>query len=97
MVDGPTCIGNNTFVGMDSLVFNAIVGSNVSIGASSTITWAVEIADNRLVSQICVITTQQQVDALPPPVRSPFEKINDVVMHVNEALAEGLRYSDWMR
>ena len=38
LVHGPGYIGNDIFVGMESLVFNAKVGNNVAIGVSSTIT-----------------------------------------------------------
>ena len=51
MVHGPAWIGNDTFVGMKSLIFNAKVGSNVAIGVSSTITGGVVIPDNKFVPQ----------------------------------------------
>jgi carbonic anhydrase len=38
LVHGPAYIGDDTFVGMESLVFNAKLGNNVAIGVSSTIT-----------------------------------------------------------
>ena len=43
LVHGPAYIGNDTFVGMESLVFNAKIGNNVAIGVSSTITGGVQI------------------------------------------------------
>lgn len=88
LVHGPAWIGNDTFVGMEAMVFNAKVGNNVAIGVSSTITGGVTIADNRFVPPGSVITTQEQADALPLRVGSPYEKINDGVIHVNENLAE---------
>lgn len=57
LVHGPAWIGNNTFVGMKSLIFNAKVGDNVAIGVSSTITGEVEIPDNKFVPPGSVITT----------------------------------------
>ncbi len=87
-VHGPAWIGNNSFVGMESMIFNAKVGNNVSIGVASTITGDVEIPDNRYVPPGSVITTQEQADTLPPRVGSPYEKTNDAVIHVNNALAE---------
>jgi carbonic anhydrase/acetyltransferase-like protein (isoleucine patch superfamily) len=89
MVHGPAWIGNNTFVGMDTLVFNAKVGNNVSIGVSSTVTGGVTIPDNKFVPPGSVIITQAQADQLPLRIGSPLERINDAVIHVNEALAEG--------
>jgi carbonic anhydrase/acetyltransferase-like protein (isoleucine patch superfamily) len=49
MVHGSAWIGNNTFFGMKSIVFNAKVGNNVAIGISSTIANGVFIHDNKFV------------------------------------------------
>ncbi len=87
-VHGPAWIGNNSFVGMESMIFNAKIGNNVSIGVASTITGDIEIPDNRYVSPGSVITTQEQADSLPPRVGSPYEKTNDAVIHVNNDLAK---------
>ncbi|MBI1829490.1 MAG: carbonic anhydrase [Thaumarchaeota archaeon] len=94
MVHGPAWIGNDTFVGMKSLIFNAKVGSNVAVGVSSTITGGVVIPDNKFVSPGSVIVTQQQADALPSRIGSPYENINKDVIHVNENLAEGYSQQD---
>lgn len=94
MVHGPAWIGNDTFVGMKSLIFNAKVGSNVAIGVSSTITGGVVIPDNKFVPPGSVIVTQQQADALPSRIGSPYENINKDVIHVNENLAEGYSQQD---
>ena len=88
LVHGPAYIGNDTFVGMESLVFNAKVGNNVAIGVSSTITGGVEVPDNKFVPLGSIITTQEQVDKLPDRIGSPYEKINEEVIHVNEELDE---------
>ena len=60
MVHGPAWIGNNTFVEMESMIFNAKIGNNVSIGVASTVTGDVEVPDNRYVPPGSVITTQEQ-------------------------------------
>jgi carbonic anhydrase len=88
-VHGPAYVGNDTFVGMKSLIFNAKVGNRVAIGVSSTITDGVRIPDNKFVPPGSVITTQAQADALPARVGSPYEKINSGVLHVNQELAKG--------
>ena len=88
---GPAYVGNDTFVGMESLVFNAKVGNNVAIGVSSTITGGVEVPDNKFVPPGSVITTQEQVDTLPSRIGSPYENINEEVIHVNEKLGEGYK------
>jgi carbon dioxide concentrating mechanism protein CcmM len=88
-VHGPAYIGNQTFVGMKSFIFNAKVGERVAIGVSSTITNGVIIPDNKFVPPGSIITTQAQADALPPRVGSPYEEINTAVLHVNQELAKG--------
>lgn len=88
MLHGPAWVGNDTFVGMESLIFNAKVGNDVAVGVASTITGGVVIPDGKYVPPGSVITTQEQADALPPRVGSPYENTNKAVIHVNESLAE---------
>ena len=88
-VHGPAYVGNDTFLGMKSLIFNAKVGNRVAIGVSSTITDGVRIPDNKFVLPGRIITTQAQADALPARVGSPYETINSGVLHVNKELAKG--------
>lgn len=88
-VHGPAYIGNDTFVGMKSFIFNAKIGKRVAVGVSSTITDGVTIPDNKFVPPGTLITTQAQADALPSRVGSPYEKINSAVLHVNQELAKG--------
>jgi carbonic anhydrase len=89
MVHGPAWVGNNTFVGMKSIIFDAKVGNNVAIGISSTISNGVSIPDNKFVPPGSVILDQEEADALPLRIGSPYENTNNAVLHVNEQLAEG--------
>ena len=88
-VHGPAYIGNETFVGMKSFIFNAKIGKRVAVGVSSTITDGVTIPDNKFVPPGIIITTQAQANVLPSRVGSPYEKINSAVLHVNQELAKG--------
>jgi carbonic anhydrase len=88
-VHGPAYIGNDTFVGMKSLIFNAKIGNRVAIGVSSTVTNGVTIPDDKFVPPGTIVTTQAQADTLPPRVGSPYEEINRAVLHVNQELANG--------
>ncbi len=88
MAHGPAWIGNNTFLGMKSIVFNAKVGNNVAVGISSTITGGVSIPDNKYIPPGSVIANQTQADSLPMRVGSPYEKTNKAVVDVNTHLAE---------
>ena len=90
MVHGPAWIGNDTFIGFKSVVFNAKIGNNVAVGIGSTITGGVHIDDDRYVAPGSVITTQEQADLLPPRVGSEYENLNKAVIQVNERIAEGL-------
>ena len=89
IVHGPAYIGNDTFVGMKSLIFNAKIGKRVAIGVSSTITDGVIIPDNKFVPPGTIVTTQAQADALPSRIGSPYEEINNAVIDVNKELAKG--------
>ncbi|MGC1930376.1 MAG: hypothetical protein WA667_15495 [Candidatus Nitrosopolaris sp.] len=89
MVHGPAYVGNDTFVGMKSLIFNAKLGKRDAIGVSSTVTDGVTIPDDKFVPPGSIITTQAQADGLPPRVGSPYEKLNSFVLHVNQELAKG--------
>ncbi len=90
LIHGPAFVGNNTFVGMESLVFDAKLGNDVAVGVASTISGGVEVADDKFVPPGSVITTQEQADALPERVGSgAYENINSGVVPVNKALAEG--------
>ena len=88
-VHGPAYIGDDTFVGMKRLVFNAKLGKRDAIGVSSTITNGVIIPDDKFVPPGSIITTQAQADKLPARVGSPYEKLNAFVLHVNQELAKG--------
>jgi carbon dioxide concentrating mechanism protein CcmM len=94
LVHGPAWIGNDTFIGMKSLIFDAKVGNNVAIGVSSTITGGVKIPDNKFVPPGSVITTQEQANELPERFGTSYENINEAVIHVNEELANKYNEKD---
>lgn len=89
MIHGPAWIGNDTFIGMKTIVYNAKVGDNVAVGISSVITNGVEIPDNKFVPPGSVVTSQEQANNLPDRIGTPFEEYNKGVVDVNIKLAEG--------
>ncbi len=97
MIHGPTWIGSNTFIGMETLVFNAKIGNDVAVGVASTITGGVTIPDGKYVPPGTVVVLQEQADALPARVGSPYEGTNKAVLHVNQSLAEGYDAADLER
>jgi carbonic anhydrase/acetyltransferase-like protein (isoleucine patch superfamily) len=91
-VHGPAKIGNNVFVGMQSLIFKSEIADNVVIEPSANII-GVKIPPNRYVPAGETIKTQQQADALP--VITPdykFRELNHEVTSVNKELASGYNY-----
>jgi len=64
MIHGHAWIDNDSFVGMDAMIFNAKIENNVAIGVSTTITGGVEIPDGKFVPPGRVVVTQDESDAL---------------------------------
>ena len=93
-VHGPAWIGDDTFIGMEALIFDAKLGNNVAVGVSATVTAGVEIPDGKFVPPGSVIVTQEQADALPDRIGSPYETLNVGVVDVNKQLAEGFDQTD---
>ena len=63
-IHSPVSIGSDTYVGMQSLIFRAIIGSNCIIEPKALV-MGVEIDNGRYVPPGAVITTQAAADALP--------------------------------
>lgn len=80
-VHGPASIGADTFVGMQSLIFKAIVGKNCIIEPKALI-MGVEIGDGRYVPAGALITTQAAADQLP------FVNYSDHFKNLNKLVAE---------
>ena len=88
-IHGPAWVEDDTFVGMQSMVFRAHVGRGVVIEPAVTII-GVEIPAGRYVPAGSVITTQDAADALPAITYSyGLGNINRAVVHVNTSLADG--------
>jgi carbonic anhydrase len=90
LVHGPVWIGNNTMVGMKSIVFDAKVGNNVVIRLGSIVT-GVKIADNKLVPIGSIITNQTQADKLPSAIGTPSQNLNQADLLNSQELAEAYR------
>lgn len=88
-VHGPASVGDDTFVGMQSLVFKAEVGQGCVIEPKCLV-MGVKIADGRYVPAGSVVKTQADADALPVITDDyPFKDLNKGVVHVNTHLADG--------
>jgi carbonic anhydrase/acetyltransferase-like protein (isoleucine patch superfamily) len=88
-IHGPAVVLDNTFVGMQSLVFRSFVGANCVVEPASVL-MGVKVADGRYVPAGSVIRTQADADNLPVVTESyPMKDLNKGVIHVNVNLARG--------
>lgn len=86
-VHGPAAVGDNTFVGMQALVFKATIGKNVVIEPGAKVI-GVNVPAERYIPAGSVITTQAQADALPEITQAyVFATVNAGVLRVNQSLA----------
>lgn len=93
-VHGPASIGDDTFVGMQSMVFKAEVGQGCVIEPKSLV-MGVKIADGRYVPAGSVIKTQEDADRLPEISDDyAFKDLNKGVLHVNTHLADAYNAAD---
>lgn len=95
LIHGPAIVGKNTFVGFNSIVFNAIVEDNCYIDTGAIVTGGIRIAANRYVPIGAIINTQAEADNLfeVPKERSDF---SEKVIKVNVELSEvyDLKFGD---
>lgn len=93
-IHGPSVVGDDTFVGMQTLVFKSEVSANCVIEPKCLI-MGVKIPSGRYVPAGSVIKTQADADALPTITDDyPFKTINEGVVHVNVHLADGYSARD---
>ncbi|WP_315079523.1 DapH/DapD/GlmU-related protein [uncultured Clostridium sp.] len=95
LIHGPSIVGDNTFVGFNAIIFNAIVEDKCYIDTGAIITGGVRIPANRYVPVGEIIDTQAKADALleVPKEQSDFAK---KVITVNVELSEAydLKFGD---
>jgi len=88
-IHGPSLVGDDTFVGMQSLVFKSTVGNGCVIEPGCII-MGVHVADGRYVPAGTVLKVQSDADKLPTITADyPFKDLNKGVVHVNTHLADG--------
>lgn len=95
-VHGPAKIGSDTFIGMQSMVFKATIGSNCVL-EPKVLVMGVTIPDGRYVPAGSTITKQEDADNLPLiSADYPLRNLNQDVVHVNMQLASGYREKEMM-
>ncbi len=87
-VHGPAKVGDDTFVGMQALVFRTELGDHVVVEPGAKLI-GVKIASGRYMPALSLITTQAQADALPVITATyPYRNLNEGVVSVNIQLAK---------
>lgn len=90
-VHGPTFVGDDTFIGMQSLIFKSRVGNNCVVEPKCMV-MGVEIKSGRYVPAGSVIKSQEDADNLPEITDGyAYKSLNSEVVRVNVALAEGYK------
>ncbi len=95
-VHGPAVVGNNTFIGMQALVFKAVVGSNCVVEPGAKV-FEVQVQDGHYVPMGMILNQQSEADKLPKITEEyAFKSLNADVLQVNVQLADGynLFYSE---
>jgi carbonic anhydrase/acetyltransferase-like protein (isoleucine patch superfamily) len=88
-IHGPSQVGDDTFVGMQTLVFKSEVGKGCVIEPKCLV-MGVTVPDGRYVPAGTILKTQAEADALPEITEDyAFKTINAGVVHVNVHLADG--------
>mgnify|MGYP001545714582 CR=1 FL=1 len=88
-IHGPASVGNESFIGMKSLVFKAAVGNNCVI-EPGCILMGVTVPDGRYVPAGTTLNNQKDADSLPEITDDyPLKSLNSGVVHVNINLAKG--------
>jgi carbonic anhydrase/acetyltransferase-like protein (isoleucine patch superfamily) len=88
-IHGPAKVGDDTFIGMQSLVFKAEIGNNCVVEPKCLLL-GVTVPDGHYVPAGSVITEQFDADALPTITDDyAFKDLNKGVVHVNVHLADG--------
>lgn len=95
-IHGPAYVGNNCFIGMNSLVFKSKIEDGCVIEPSCVIV-GVTIKSGHYVPAGTVLSNQADADKLPQTITEnyAFRELNEGVVHVNINLAEGYRKANF--
>jgi len=89
-IHGPAVVGNDCFIGMNSLIFKSRIEDGCVIEPSCVIV-GVTIKSGHFVPAGTVLSSQEEADRLPKKITENyvFKALNEGVVHVNTSLAEG--------
>lgn len=84
LIHGPVYLGEGSFVGFRSTIFNARLGAGVIVMMHALVQ-DVEVPPGRCVPSGSVVTTQAQADALPRVTEADLALVRDIVEpHIHE-------------
>ncbi|MBX2863340.1 MAG: ribulose bisphosphate carboxylase small subunit [Leptolyngbyaceae cyanobacterium MAG.088] len=84
LIHGPAYVGEGSFVGFRSTIFNARLGAGVIVMMHALVQ-DVEIPPGRCVPSGSVVTTQAQADALPKVTEADLALVRDIIEpHLHE-------------
>ncbi|WP_228015497.1 ribulose bisphosphate carboxylase small subunit [Leptolyngbya ectocarpi] len=90
LIHGPAYLGEGSFVGFRSTIFNSRLGAGVIVMMHALVQ-DVEVPAGRCVPSGAVITTQAQADALPRVTEADLALVRDIVEpHIQERSRERL-------
>lgn len=64
IVHGPCFVGNETFIGVNAVIFNAYIENNCFIGTGAIVSNGVRVAANKFIPPGAIIDTQEKADTL---------------------------------
>ena len=82
VIHGPCYIGNDTFIGFNAVIFNAVIKNNCFIGTGSIVTNDVVIDSGRFVPPGAVIDTQDKANSLDA-ISNTVQEFSKEVINVN--------------
>lgn len=82
VIHGPCYIGNDTFIGFNAVIFNAVIKDNCFIGTGSIVTNNVVVDSGRFVPPGAVIDTQDKANSLDA-ISNTVQEFSKEVIDVN--------------
>ncbi len=82
VIHGPCYIGNDTFIGFNAVIFNAVIKNNCFIGTGSIVTNNVVVNSGRFVPPGAVIDTQDKANSLDA-ISNTVQEFSKEVIDVN--------------
>ena len=94
-IHGPAMVGNDCFIGMNSLIFKSRIEDGCVIEPSCVVV-GVTIKAGHYVPAGTVLSSQADADRLPKKITEnyAFRALNEGVVHVNTNLAVGYKKAD---